>query len=65
MFPIQITIYLKKWIGFILGDRMKFGYLEIKELSGLKITEKKKLPSESQELFSGVEFELFDRLIHF
>lgn len=44
---------------------MKFGYLEIKQLSGVKITEKKKLPSESQELFSGVEFELFDWLIHF
>lgn len=44
---------------------MKFEYLEIRQFSGVKITEKKNLPSESQELFSGVKFELFDWLIHF
>lgn len=44
---------------------MKFEYLEIRQFSEVKITEKKNLPSEYQELFSVVEFELFDWLIHF
>lgn len=45
---------------------MKFEHLEIKQLSGVKITEeRKRLPSQSQELFFGVEFELFDWLTHF